>query len=96
MDRVLRYEDLAMNPNATTYDLLKFLGVSPTPAVDEFLQSHTTVQMGGVSSTFRVSRDVPFRWRNMLDFNYVDKIQVSYLHGVIFLNAFQQLYYYII
>lgn len=74
---VLRYEDLALNPNVTAKDLLKFLGLSVTPSVDEFLQSHTNVKMGGVSSTFRVSKDVPFRWKNMLDFDDVEKIQYA-------------------
>ncbi|KAG6463693.1 hypothetical protein O3G_MSEX014021 [Manduca sexta] len=74
---VLRYEELALNPNTTTQLLLKFLRLGPTQSVDEFLHSHTNVEVAGVSSTYRVSREVPFRWKNVLDFNYVDEIQVQ-------------------
>lgn len=73
---VLRYEELALNPNITSYKLLKFLGLSVTPSIEEFLHSHTNVESGGVSSTFRVSRDVPFKWKNVLDYNYVEEIQM--------------------
>ncbi|XP_039765795.1 carbohydrate sulfotransferase 4-like isoform X2 [Pararge aegeria] len=73
----LRYEELALSPNSTSYALLKFLGLGITPSIDEFLHSHTNVEVAGVSSTFRVSRDVPFRWKNVLDFNYVDEIQMT-------------------
>lgn len=76
---MLRYEELALNPNGTTHKLLKFLRLSATPSVDDFLHSHTNVEVAGVSSTFRVSRDVPFRWKNVLDFNYVEEIQVLHI-----------------
>lgn len=75
--RALRYEELALNPNSTSYGLLKFLGLGVTQSIDEFLHSHTNVEVAGVSSTFRVSRDVPFRWKNVLDYEYVEEIQVS-------------------
>uniref|UniRef100_A0A2A4JKF2 Sulfotransferase domain-containing protein n=1 Tax=Heliothis virescens TaxID=7102 RepID=A0A2A4JKF2_HELVI len=74
---VLRYEELALKPNLTTHRILKFLRLSATQSIDEFLQSHTNVEVAGVSSTFRVSRDVPFRWKNALDFSYVDEIQMA-------------------
>ncbi|XP_072936277.1 carbohydrate sulfotransferase 4-like [Epargyreus clarus] len=74
---VLRYEELALNPNVTTHKLLKFLGLSVTPSIDEFLHSHTNVEVAGVSSTFRISRDVPFRWKNVLSFNFVEEIQMT-------------------
>lgn len=73
---VLRYEELALDPIATSHRILKFLRLSATQSVEEFLQSHTNVEVAGVSSTFRVSRDVPFRWKTVLDFNYVDEIQI--------------------
>lgn len=44
--------------------------------MSEYLQTHTNVQVAGVSSTFRVSREVPFRWKYILDFDYVEKVQV--------------------
>ncbi|XP_061714519.1 carbohydrate sulfotransferase 4-like [Cydia pomonella] len=74
---VLRYEELALEPTTTTLRLFKFLGLSLTPAVDEFLHSHTNIEVAGVSSTFRVSRDVPFRWKNALDYEYVEEIQMA-------------------
>lgn len=76
--RVQRYEELALEPNSTVPSLLKFLGISPTTSVEEFLLSHTNVEVSGVSSTFRVSREVPFKWRNVLNFSYVEDIQVIY------------------
>ncbi|XP_050665404.1 carbohydrate sulfotransferase 3-like [Leptidea sinapis] len=72
---VQRYEELALSPNATTHQLLRFLGISPTSSVEDFLLTHTNVEVSGVSSTFRVSREVPFKWKNTLDFNYVEDIQ---------------------
>ncbi|KAL4706820.1 hypothetical protein ACJJTC_010054 [Scirpophaga incertulas] len=71
----LRYEELALNPNATTHKLFKFLRLSVTTSVEEFLQTHTQVDVAGVSSTFRISRDVPFKWTTSLYFNYVDEVQ---------------------
>ncbi|CAK1548356.1 unnamed protein product [Leptosia nina] len=74
---VQRYEELALEPNNTVPRLLKFLGISPTTSVEEFLLSHTNVEVSGVSSTFRVSREVPFKWRNVLNFDYVEDIQMA-------------------
>uniref|UniRef100_A0A1E1W9V6 Sulfotransferase domain-containing protein n=1 Tax=Pectinophora gossypiella TaxID=13191 RepID=A0A1E1W9V6_PECGO len=72
---VLRYEELALQPNRTTHDLLKFLGLGPMPSINEFLHTHTNTYVDGVSSTFRISRAVPFRWREVLDFHFVENIQ---------------------
>ncbi|CAH0600657.1 unnamed protein product [Chrysodeixis includens] len=74
---VLRYEELALKPNVTAHRILKFLKVDNTPQMSEFLQTHTNVEVAGVSSTYRVSRDVPFRWKNILDFDYVEKVQMA-------------------
>ncbi|XP_023951136.2 carbohydrate sulfotransferase 4-like [Bicyclus anynana] len=74
---IVRFEEMALNPNSTTQAVLKFLGLDRTPSIDEFLQSHTNFSKGGISSTFRVSRDVPFKWKNVLDFNYVNEIQMK-------------------
>ncbi|KOB66269.1 Carbohydrate sulfotransferase 5, partial [Operophtera brumata] len=72
---VLRYEELALSPNVTTHQLLKFLRLGATQRVDEFLHTHTNMEVAGVSSTFRVSRDVPFRWKNLLKYSEVEEIQ---------------------
>ncbi|KAJ8734161.1 hypothetical protein PYW07_014712 [Mythimna separata] len=74
---VLRYEELALKPNITTYRILKFLRLSATQSIDEFLQSHTNVEVGDAYSTFRVSQKVPFKWKYALDFNHVDEIQIA-------------------
>ncbi|XP_026725854.1 carbohydrate sulfotransferase 3 [Trichoplusia ni] len=74
---VLRYEELALKPNVTAHRILKFLKVDNTPQMSEFLQTHTNVEVAGVSSTFRVSREVPFRWKYILDFDYVEKVQMA-------------------
>lgn len=74
--RVLRYEDLALNVNDTVKELFNFLGLNMMPSVVQFLNSHTNKKVGGPSSTFRVSRDVPFKWKNVLDYNHVEEIQV--------------------
>lgn len=86
---MLRYEELALDPNSTTHKLLKFLRLSSTQSIDEFLHSHTNMEVGGVSSTYRVSRDVPFRWKNVLDFNYVDEIQVCAIINKYLFHLFQ-------
>ncbi|XP_063831821.1 carbohydrate sulfotransferase 3-like [Ostrinia nubilalis] len=74
---VIRYEELALNPNSTAHKLLKFLKLNPTSSFEEFIHSHTTLDVAGVSSTFRVSREVPFRWKNVLSFNNVEEIQLA-------------------
>ncbi|XP_061706489.1 carbohydrate sulfotransferase 4-like [Cydia pomonella] len=74
---VLRMEDLSLDPKSTTLRLFKFLGLSMTPEVEQFLDSHTTLQAGGAYETFRVSRDVPFKWKNILHYDYVEEIQIA-------------------
>ncbi|CAG9783141.1 unnamed protein product [Diatraea saccharalis] len=73
----LRYEELALDPNGTAHKVLKFLRLGMTQSVEEFLHTHTTVEVAGVSSTFRVSSAVPFKWKTTLLFNYVDEIQTA-------------------
>lgn len=83
-NRVLRYEDLALNVNDTVKELFKFLGLNMMPSVVQFLNSHTNKKVGGPSSTFRVSRDVPFKWKNALDYNHVEEIQVPFFSFFLF------------
>ncbi|CAG9783142.1 unnamed protein product [Diatraea saccharalis] len=73
----LRYEELALNPNSTAYEVIKFLRLSVTPSIKEFLYTHTNVNVAGFDSTFRISRDVPFKWKTSLYFDYVDEIQTA-------------------
>ncbi|XP_047989985.1 carbohydrate sulfotransferase 4-like [Leguminivora glycinivorella] len=74
---VLRMEDLSLEPKRTTLRLFKFLGLALTPEVEQFLETHTTLQAGGAYATFRVSRDVPFKWKNILHYDYVEEIQTA-------------------
>lgn len=65
-DRTLRYEDLSLNPYDVTQDILQFYGLPFDPAVEEFLDTHTKENKGGVSSTYRDSRSAPFHWKQDL------------------------------
>ncbi|KAJ8726713.1 hypothetical protein PYW08_015110 [Mythimna loreyi] len=74
---VIRFEDLTLKPNKTTDRILQFLKLDGRQAFDRFLQKHTTVEVAGVHSTFKVSRNIPFKWKHALDFSYVSKLQVA-------------------
>ncbi|XP_077284051.1 carbohydrate sulfotransferase 3 [Arctopsyche grandis] len=73
--RVLRYEDLSLDPYKTVSSLLDFFGVDFHSSVKEFLDTHTKLDLGGVSSTFRNSKSAPFHWTKDLDFEDVWNIQ---------------------
>ncbi|XP_073822609.1 carbohydrate sulfotransferase 4 [Musca autumnalis] len=60
--RTLRYEDLSLDPYEMSQELLQFYGLPFDPLVEEFLDTHTKVNIGGVSSTFRDSKSAPFHW----------------------------------
>lgn len=62
----MRYEDLSLNPYDMTQDILQFYGLPFDPAVEEFLDTHTKENKGGVSSTYRDSRSAPFHWKQDL------------------------------
>ena len=50
---MIRYEDLALDVVVTAKSILSFLGLPWNDGVEEFLNSHTANDVGGVSSTFR-------------------------------------------
>jgi chondroitin 6-sulfotransferase 3 len=52
-------------------DLLQFYGFTFDDNVQNFLDSHTKLNIGGVSSTFRDSKSVPFHWTKDLRFEEV-------------------------
>ena len=64
--RTLRYEDLSLNAYEMTQDILQFYGLPFDPLVEEFLDTHTKQNVGGVSSTFRDSKSAPFHWKTDL------------------------------
>jgi hypothetical protein len=45
--------------------------------VKTFLDTHTKINYGGVSSTFRDSKTVPFQWKKKLSFQEVKTIQAN-------------------
>ncbi|XP_014249010.1 carbohydrate sulfotransferase 4-like [Cimex lectularius] len=75
--RVLRYEDFSINPYKGTEQLFKFFGLEFTHHVKKYLDTHTKINAGGVSSTYRNSSYAPFHWRTDLDHKEVLKIQKS-------------------
>ncbi|XP_063704748.1 carbohydrate sulfotransferase 5 [Culicoides brevitarsis] len=72
---VIRYEDLSLNPYDMTNRILAFYGLPMDEQVQDFLDSHTKLNIGGVSSTFRDSKSAPFHWTKELDFDDVAQIQ---------------------
>lgn len=72
---VVRYEDLSLNPYDMTNSILQFYGLPMDEQVQDFLDSHTKLNIGGVSSTFRDSKSAPFHWTKDLEFEEILKIQ---------------------
>lgn len=75
--RVVRYEDLSLNPYEMGEDILQFYGLPFDAAVEEFLQSHTKTNIGDVSSTFRDSKTAPFHWIKDLTMPEIQLIENS-------------------
>ncbi|XP_011501740.1 PREDICTED: carbohydrate sulfotransferase 4-like isoform X3 [Ceratosolen solmsi marchali] len=97
--RVIRYEDLSVDPYSHTEKLFEFYGLHFHENVQRFLDTHTKTDIGGLSSTFRNSKAAPFHWRNDLDFEEVEEIQqecnlAMKLWGYVFaLNETHQRYF---
>lgn len=75
--KAVRYEDLSMDPFKITKEILNFFGLPFDPDVEEFLDSHTRTDIGGVSSTFRDSKNAPFHWMRDLSYDEVESIQLN-------------------
>ncbi|CAG9133545.1 unnamed protein product [Plutella xylostella] len=74
----VRFEDLALNSSSEAKRLFHALGRPLGAAVQEFLREHTNSSRDlSPYSTFRVSRDVPFKWKEELDYKFVSQIQES-------------------
>nr|CAD7571353.1 unnamed protein product [Timema californicum] len=73
--RAMRYEDLSVEPFKGVQDLFEFFGLDFHPSVQLFLETHTKVNVGGASSTFRNSKSAPFHWRQDLTHMEVRAIQ---------------------
>lgn len=75
--KVIRYEELSLDPFRVTADILKFYGLPFDRNVRDFLESHTTSDIGNIYSTYRNSKSTAFRWINELTLEEVDSIQAS-------------------
>lgn len=75
--KAVRYEDLSLDPYKMTQEILDFYGLPFDPQVEEFLDSHTRSDIGGVSSTFRDSKSAPFHWIHDLAYDEISDIQES-------------------
>nr|XP_021187480.2 carbohydrate sulfotransferase 4 [Helicoverpa armigera] len=74
---VIRFEELVLEQNTTLERILNFLDIDARKAFNDFLQTHTNVEVAGVHSTFKVSRNIPFKWKHTLDFTYVSELQMA-------------------
>ncbi|CAG0917182.1 unnamed protein product [Notodromas monacha] len=73
--RVERYEDFSTDLENSVPKIFKFLRLAFTNTTKNFLESHTKVNVGGVSSTFRDSKRAPFEWRYKLSLEEIDLVQ---------------------
>jgi len=71
----VRYEDLSVEPHKSVQELFQFFGLDFHPNIQRFLDTHTKVNAGGVSSTYRNSKSAPFHWRKDLTHSEVRAIQ---------------------
>lgn len=56
-------------------DLFDFFQLSVHSRVKEYLDSHTTTNVGDAGSTFRNSKSAPFHWRQ--DLNYSEVLAIE-------------------
>ncbi|GAB0099002.1 uncharacterized protein DMENIID0001_148200 [Sergentomyia squamirostris] len=74
--RVVRYEDLCLNPYEMSMEILHFYGLpSMHSKVQEFLESHTKIDMGDAYSTHRNTKSTPYHWITDLSYEEIDAIQ---------------------
>lgn len=66
---------MSLDPHESIKDLFDFLGLYFHKTVEEFLDSHTKINSGGVSSTFRDSKMAPFHWRRDLNYTEIQWIE---------------------
>lgn len=73
--KVVRYEELSLQPFKLTEEILKFYGLPFDQMVVKYLESHTKQNIGNIYSTFRDSSSTPFRWMYNLTYKEIDEIQ---------------------
>lgn len=75
--KVVRYEDLSLDPFNMTTDILNFYGLPFHESVHTFLTSHTTIHRGNIMSTYRNSTETVFAWRQQMSFKQIDRVQAQ-------------------
>ena len=58
-------------------EIYDFFHLSLHSDLNAWLEDHTTQKKGGVSSTFRVSKTAPTKWRSEMSWDDIKKIQDS-------------------
>jgi len=72
---VIRYEDLAKDPYNLSEKLFYFLGYQVHPSIVKFLNTHTKSTHSHIFNTYRITKSVPYHWREDLSFDEVVHIQ---------------------
>lgn len=75
--KVVRYEELSLDPFPVTEEILKFYGLPFNQIVVDFLESHTKQDIGNIFSTFRDSSTTPFRWIRNLTYTEITDTQMT-------------------
>ena len=73
--RAIRYEDFCKDTENNTRTVLQFLKFKMDSKVLAFVKLHSKYNIGGVSSTYRISKTAPYHWINELNFSEIQKIQ---------------------
>lgn len=76
--RPIRFEEISMNPYKYTKEVLNFFDLDFHHKVVEFLRIHTEKvgdDIRGVNGTVKVSKNVPFQWRQKLSFNEIRNVE---------------------
>ena len=64
--KLIRFEDLARNPQGVVNELYKFTGIEMLDSVEKWLQETTRVNHGNAFSTSRNSQQVVSNWRTKM------------------------------
>ena len=77
---LLRYEDLALNPQEKAEELFEQLGLSMTKEVNDFIQSHTQNEKKNAWSIHRKQGERVMIWAKQFNFQEVSDIQSNCVH----------------
>ena len=65
--KLLKYEQLAMEPKETAEDVYRFLGQSVPNSVVSWMEKNTVTYKKGSLSTTKISRETAYGWRKEFD-----------------------------